>query len=205
GLGGEQHDVVYRLHGIRDNAGRRKRKVAARLARNAQARSGEQRGALRPHEERDVCARLREPPAEIAAHRAGPQHQDLHVFLSPRRGSLPLASRRIFSRWRQISNSAIAPTAGVTGTRPNSDHAQNTAKTAAMIDASEIMRKKNTMMPNVASVPSPRYKFRESNTPAAVATPLPPLNPWNTGYRWPRNAIAPASGASNPVAGPCPV
>ena len=49
------------------------------------------------------------------------------------------------------------------------------------------------MISQVASVASPSQGFQASNTPAAVATPLPPWKRKNTGHRWPMNAASPTS------------
>src|SRR5262249_38411989 len=98
---------------------------------------------------------LDEAPAEIAADAAGAQHEDFHVFFAPRRGSTPRAMRRMFSRCRQITSSAIAPTTGVTGASPNKNQAKYTANNAAITEASDTRGKNATMMAKVASAPTP--------------------------------------------------
>ena len=50
------------------------------------------------------------------------------------------------------------------------------------------------MINQVASVATPRTGFSPKMTPAAVATPLPPLKRKNTGQRCPRKAARPTSG-----------
>ena len=46
------------------------------------------------------------------------------------------------------------------------------------------------MMSQVASVAAPSSGSMPNSAPAAVATPLPPLNLKNTGQRWPRKAAS---------------
>ena len=46
---------------------------------------------------------------------------------------MPFTSLRKLSRWRQMTSSAIAPTAGVTGARPNRNQDQYTANAAAVL------------------------------------------------------------------------
>jgi hypothetical protein len=61
------------------------------------------------------------------------------------------------------------------------------------------------MISQVSSVAAPSKGFSASSTPAAVATPLPPLKPKNSGHRWPTNAANPtkaAAASSSPQAGP---
>ena len=47
------------------------------------------------------------------------------------------------------------------------------------------------MITQVSSVAAPSQGFSASSTPAAVATPLPPLKPKNSGHRWPTKAASP--------------
>ena len=47
------------------------------------------------------------------------------------------------------------------------------------------------MISQVSSVARPSHGLSASSTPAAVATPLPPLKPKNTGHRWPTKAARP--------------
>lgn len=59
-----------------------------------------------------------------------------------------------------------------------------------------------SQMPKVIK---PSNGSRAKRTPAAVATPLPPLKLRKTGYRWPKNtasATAPTSPCENPYFGP---
>ena len=55
------------------------------------------------------------------------------------------------------------------------DHKFNTA-IAAMMAASDEMRKKPAMMTQVSRVPRPSHRFSANSAPAAVDTPLPPAN-----------------------------
>src|SRR5690554_5517948 len=48
-------------------------------------------------------------------------------------------------------------------------------------------------MTQVATLATASQGWKASNTPRAVATPLPPLNFRNRGYRWPRKTATPAS------------
>src|ERR1700676_4083913 len=60
-------------------------------------------------------------------------------------------------------------------------------------------------MNQVAAVARPSAGLIASRTPAAVATPLPPLNLKKTGYRWPRKTAIAASAtalSSRPWRGP---
>ena len=50
-------------------------------------------------------------------------------------------------------------------------------------------------MAKLSKVATARPGFSAISTPAAVATPLPPFRPKNTGYRWPRKAASPAKAA----------
>ena len=49
------------------------------------------------------------------------------------------------------------------------------------------------MISHVSKVATPSAGWIASSTPAAVATPLPPWNLKNTGYKWPRNTAMAAS------------
>ena len=49
------------------------------------------------------------------------------------------------------------------------------------------------MINQVSAVASPSQPLMPNSTPSAVATPLPPSNLKNTGYRWPRKAARPTA------------
>lgn len=48
----------------------------------------------------------------------------------------------------------------------------------------------NATASQVSSTASPNQPLMPNSTPRAVATPLPPLNPKNTGNKWPTNAAS---------------
>jgi hypothetical protein len=145
GLRREEHQIVAGLDLVLSHAANLEFGVAV-PALDAQALALDRLSALRAHEEGHLRPFFRQAAAEIAADAAGAQNQDLHAFFSPAFfphtcGSVPLTRRRMFARWRQTMRSAIAATAAVTGRSPKSQNAQNTAKIALMIDASETIRR----------------------------------------------------------------
>src|SRR5690606_4098896 len=85
------------------NRPHRERRVAERAA-DAQAVARQRLRPLRPHEEGHVRARLRQPPAEIAAGAAGAEDQEAHGLL------------RSVPNWnRIIGNASIRPGSGILG------------------------------------------------------------------------------------------
>ncbi len=62
-----------------------------------------------------------------------------------------------------------------------------TEATSALTDEILTTTARISQTTNVAAA---SRQSRPSMMPAAVATPLPPSNLWNTGNRWPRNAAS---------------
>ena len=81
-LRGQQHDIIGPADPLGGNEVDRHAKIAER-ALHREAVFGERRGARSPHEKRHVAPRLGEPPAEIAADRAGPEHEKAHLLSPP--------------------------------------------------------------------------------------------------------------------------
>ena len=89
-LGGQQHDIIGPADPVGGDCLDRHAKIAERAC-HREAVLGERGGARPAHQKRHVAPRLGEPPAEIAADRAGPEHEKAHV-LSPCR--IPIRHRK---------------------------------------------------------------------------------------------------------------
>ena len=75
---GQQHDVVRAADPVGGRDLDRHREIAER-AFDLEPALGERGGARTAHQKRDVAPGLGQPPAEIAADRTGPEHQETHI------------------------------------------------------------------------------------------------------------------------------
>ena len=80
-LRGQQHDVVGAADPVGGRDLDRHREIAER-AFDLEPVLGERGGARTAHQKRDVAPGLGQTPAEIAADRAGPEHQETHINTS---------------------------------------------------------------------------------------------------------------------------
>ena len=76
-LGGQQDQIIRAADAIGRRDLDRHLKIAERTV-DLEPLFGERRGARGTHQKRHVAARLGQPPAEIPADRAGPEHQNAH-------------------------------------------------------------------------------------------------------------------------------
>ncbi len=77
-LGGQQDDVIEPA----DPVGRRDLDRHVKIAKRAcdrEAMLGQRGSARGAHQKRHIASRLGQPPAEIAADRAGPEHEKAHA------------------------------------------------------------------------------------------------------------------------------
>ena len=99
----------------------------------------------------------------------------------------------MFDRWRQTSSTPIAPIVARYAPGMASHQASGSAAAVAASAASDDSLSPTASTSQITSRPSPSQGFSANSTPAAVATPLPPMNRKNTGYRWPRKTASATS------------
>src|SRR5262249_47410570 len=142
--------------------------------------------------ESDLMAAPCEMDGERRAPRSSPQDSDrfheLEPPLSEKRRSSPRSTRRRFSRWRattRIESKAPSQKIGLRTPRGASHRsavanaiAPNTEPSDTKRVAATVATHTRTKIPNAVGASA-------SNTPAVVATPLPPRNPAKQVHTWP--------------------
>ncbi|OFT00190.1 hypothetical protein HMPREF3107_08370 [Neisseria sp. HMSC31F04] len=116
-----------------------------------------------------------------------------HCALSPILLSRPCNKFKIFALWRNSTNTA---TAAVTATHDPcgiKNHAAGTLITVATKAASDETLKPNAITSHTNAHTKAVGHDKASNTPKAVATPLPPLKPKNNGHICPTKAASAVS------------
>src|SRR5690606_33503564 len=104
----------------------------------------------------------------------------VHGFLPPILGSAPVRSRSMFSRCSHSTITAMAARISTRSPRPLAAAATGAA-TSALIPASEEMRVAASIASQTPAYAKPIGQPSAKQTPAVVATPLPPLNRSQTG------------------------
>ena len=102
-LRGQQHDVVGAADPVGGRDLDRHREIAER-AFDLEAVLGERGGARTAHQKRDVAPGLGQTPAEIAADRTGPEHQETHFNILVCNGSAGVRTPAI----RRLSTAVAA-------------------------------------------------------------------------------------------------
>src|SRR5215468_9854137 len=98
----------------------------------------------------------------------------------------------MFSRCRQMRSPAIGNSAQASGALPRKYNPSAGAATAAARDASDAMRNATAIARKITSSTAPSSHDSAKQTPAAVATPLPPAKRWKIGNKCPRNTASAA-------------
>src|SRR2546425_12754223 len=112
-------------------------------------------------------------------------------------GSTPCANRRILPACLQTMSSAAARdpnvmTSGGAWRGAQKKYISSGIAAAAEIEPSETYRQNVTTRTNKITEPRNASGQRTRNIPAAVATPLPPLNLSQMGKQWPARAASAA-------------
>src|SRR5207237_3246053 len=141
---------------------------------------GDERRVARP--ESDVVAdaaemhRERRPPASGAEDRDRARHAR-----TPRRRSVPVRMRPTLPRWRNTMISDAADAAITAGAELPSIYASGGSAMDARTDPREMYFVSQTATAKIASAGASASGVSIEKTPQAVATPLPPRNPSQTG------------------------
>src|SRR6185503_6919379 len=142
---------------------------------------------------------------ERRAPTAGPEHSDQGhgrgalAVRRPKRFSVPLSSRSMFRRCSTITptaiNTSIQSSSGMSG--GSSRYTATGSTAAAAMLASDTYPVSMTTTPQTAAATPSASGVSASITPAAVATPFPPLKPTNTENTCPIIAATPQARANS--------
>ena len=102
--------------------------------------------------------------------------RDVRAARGRKRGSVPLSSRRMLSRWVASSATAVITAATRVGFGALRTAAKIGSPAAAASDARETIRQRHAAAAKMASDPRSTGGASAANAPAAVATPFPPRN-----------------------------
>ena len=114
------------------------------------------------------------------------------VSRNPKRGSVPLRSRRRLSRCVKRNRAVTASPSHKRAPRSPMSRSRIGREAPAVNEASEAILETHAATANNARAPNNACGERTRNTPAAVATPLPPRKRANNENTCPRIAQAPA-------------